>query len=139
MKNELHISQEDRQLSARIPANVKAIDEVCARVQVFLHAQGADSIEFAVLLGVREALTNAIMHGAKNNAELDVHLALEVEDAGVLVTVEDPGKGFARDGLAFPMPDATAQSGRGLAIIRVYFDIVNLNELGNKIEMKKLF
>ncbi len=73
---------------------------------------GWDGDTDAVLLAVHEAMVNAQRHGGGVT-----RATATVEDGTVVVEVVDRGQGFGVPD-APPMPDAVAERGRGLYLIR---------------------
>lgn len=118
-------------------AELANIDLASEETKKLLQLHSLDGCAFAVLLVMREALSNAVIHGSRVNADKTVDYALELRDATITLRVRDEGEGFPwRDrGSRTPEPDST--SGRGMLIMRQYFDEVAYNERGNAIVLKK--
>src|SRR5262249_45275412 len=88
---------------------------------------------FRMRLALEEALVNAVKHGNKGDATKRVRVRYQVTAAGVLVEVEDDGRGFdPRE-----VPDACAlenlerPAGCGLLLMRSYLTWVRFNPCGN--------
>ena len=82
-----------------------------------------------LLLAVTEATTNAIIHGNKNNSLKLVRIYVDVENSTLKIRIKDEGKGF--DPSLVPDPtnpeNLLKDSGRGLYLMRVYMDEMNIN------------
>ena len=97
------------------------------------HKIGVDP--FAIRILLREALANAIMHGSDGDDARTVEMKLSCSPEAVRLTVMDEGQGFSPEEL--PDFDLLQESGRGLALMRIYADDVIYNEKGNCVTMIK--
>lgn len=118
-------------LRVAMSAELGNIDAACNEACGFLDRLGLEHCQFVVVLGLREALANAVVHGAKFDAGQIIRAELEYGRDGVAVTVSDEGPGFdwANAGRAVPHP--LSMGGRGLPILYGYFDAVSFNARGN--------
>lgn len=123
---------------------LKNIDAVCQVVSKYLlyrlPALQRPDHRFAVNLVMREALTNAVLHGNKNDPAKDVRFILKIiEDTSIQLEIEDQGKGFDwRKYRACALPAAT-DHGRGISIMETYFTRYAYNEKGNKLFLQMDF
>lgn len=121
-----------------------------------------------VRVGLSEMLTNAIEHGNlgitgndKLHATEDgvyydlvnerlkdeaykgrrVTFTYKVDAQGIIMEIEDEGKGFDVEALPDPTdPEGLLKlHGRGILITRMYFDEVSYNDKGNKVTLTKRF
>jgi anti-sigma regulatory factor (Ser/Thr protein kinase) len=124
-------------LRRSIPAILSSIDRLCCELRQGLLAELPAGERFALELLLREALTNAICHGAAQACE--VWCEIERLDDGIAMRVCDPGKGFdwrkCMQAAAAPL----AESGRGIAILLRYASVVRFNESGNWVEVVRRF
>ena len=74
---------------------------------------------FAVRLLVSELFTNAVKYGSRREGTR-IRLSVAVTDPHVRVEIGDRGRGFAEGETT--MPDAEAESGRGLAFLDALAD-----------------
>jgi serine/threonine-protein kinase RsbW len=79
-----------------------------------------------IALAVSEACSNAVRHA---DGDETYELAAESDDSGCVITVNDAGPGLPELSGA-PMPATDALSGRGLALMRLLTDRVELQRRG---------
>ena len=72
-----------------------------------------------VEVALSEACTNVLHHAGKGEA---YEVAINISDQQLTMDVIDFGTGFGQVQQGTPMPDPTAESGRGLALIRALTD-----------------
>ena len=121
-----------QELRRDLPATLEAVEEFFGEVRVWMLAHQVPG-HFALELLIREALTNAVVHGCQCDPSKHVACILRARAGRVTIAVRDQGAGFdwrsARPGL--PAPGACC--GRGLAIFREYADRVRFNRRGNSL------
>jgi serine/threonine-protein kinase RsbW len=93
-----------------------------------------DDIYGNIMISVTECISNAIIHGNKNNKEKLVHLDLTVEDNILRFTIEDEGSGFDQTELKDPTAPENIEKtgGRGIFLIKHLSDDVKFEENGKK-------
>ncbi len=80
-------------VSLRLPANAASVREARVAVDRVARECGLSDLDFAnVRLAVSEAVTNAIIHGARFHGE--IRIEAQAVDAELLVTVADDGGGM---------------------------------------------
>jgi serine/threonine-protein kinase RsbW len=111
----------------KLPSRVEAIGEAAAAVTDAARRLGfAEESLFGIDLAVREAITNAVLHGNRRDETIPFEVGVAGTDAGLTVTVRDRGAGFD----ASHLPDPTAEenllkvSGRGILFMRTFMDEV---------------
>ncbi len=132
-KNNLEASCEpcENGFKCRFRSSEDGIDFVEERVQVWLSANRTGADAFSIRLIVREALTNAVFHGNRNDPAKEVFFTLEAEPHLLRIQVEDQGQGFNwRDKVLAPL-EPTAKRGRGLTILQTFSRSARYNEKGN--------
>ena len=119
------MTEETTELS--FPSRVEAIAEAAeAAVDVARRAGFAPEALYGVDMAVREAVTNAVLHGNRQDENVPVEIGMAGTDDGLTVTVRDRGEGFDTSHL----PDPTAEenilkaSGRGILFMRTFLDEV---------------
>lgn len=97
-----------------------------------------DAFETEVVL--REGLTNAVVHGNREDAEKEVTFEAKVTGLQLTLIFADEGAGFDwRKKLAVDEVDAFATCGRGILLMRSYGYDLTGNERGNRIELRRTF
>jgi len=86
-----------------------------------------------IMISVTECISNAIVHGNKNDPEKMVHLELQTTTGLLLCVVEDEGSGFDFSSLPDPTEPENIKKtgGRGIFLMRHLSDEVKF-ELGGK-------
>jgi serine/threonine-protein kinase RsbW len=93
-------------------------------------------------IAVRESLVNAVAHGNRYSARKKVHFRVWTGPRGLVVEIEDQGRGFNPDGVPDPLDgdNMLRHSGRGLLMIRAYMDELEYTKLepeGTRVRMAK--
>ena len=128
-----------------LPSHIEAVADAAAAASEFARSCGlADDAAFGIDMAVREAITNAIVHGNKEDDSKKVELTLNCSQNAVEIEVKDQGEGF--DPGSVPDPTAPENilktSGRGNFLIRNLMDEVDWSssaEGGTKVRMVKKF
>lgn len=120
-----------------IPADLKAIDLICKAVKKLFQKLKLDDEAYAVILLIREALNNAIIHGSNEDIVMTVSCILKIKGDQILITVKDQGPGFDwRKKLGQCVRD-NSLSGRGICIYKLYADRIVFNEKGNMVSLMR--
>lgn len=120
--------------STAIGPVVEGIMEMARRMEC------AAGKEFEIETALREALANAIVHGAKNDSSKKIQCCVGCdEQRGMLIIVRDPGSGFDPFAVPDPCTDANVFSshGRGIYLINQLMDEVKFERNGTEIHMRK--
>ncbi len=130
------------ELEAWMPSEIKAISPVVDQLmQVMALWRCAEGNEFAVDLALREALSNAIIHGNRMDPDklVEVHCWCE-RGKGVWLIVKDQGKGFDLAAVPDPLVPGRllAEHGRGIHLIKVMMDEVSFERGGTEVHMGKV-
>lgn len=131
--------QGDRVL-IRFSSAMGHIDTACAAVLLYLRSKGPRFFPhlFAVNLGMREAMANAVRHGNKYDASKLVCMELDIsQDPWLRMTISDQGAGFEWMQVQDKIAPDEADHGRGMSIMRTYFDRFSYNEKGNILYLEK--
>ena len=132
-------------LVVRLDVTFKAdVDAISPIVETVLETAGrmgcGKGHEAEIDLALREALANAIKHGAGGDASKEVRCCVACDESrGMMIVVSDPGKGF--DPATVPSPLVGEQlfsdHGRGLYLINQLMDQVWFSGGGTQIHMVK--
>ncbi len=118
-------------------ATFEGIDLVCVDVKQFMSENGFEDLYFDVNLGLREVLNNAVLHGSKMDSRKSVFFSIDANAIRILIRVTDSGPGFDWQEIEKRIALPTDTSGRGLYILKQYFDSTRFNESGNEVELVK--
>jgi anti-sigma regulatory factor (Ser/Thr protein kinase) len=122
-----------------LPATLQALEEFFLefrrRSQELLDRPNC----FAAELLVREALTNAVVHGCHSDPVKQVRCALRLKRGYLLIAVEDDGEGFDWRAAWGHLADLSDCSGRGIEILRSYATRVRYSDRGNAVMIVKRF
>src|SRR3954469_22804061 len=78
-----------------LPSRIEVVAEAAEAAAKFVAQLGlGEEIAFGVNMAVREAVTNAVLHGNKQELEKTVELRLESAANALEITVRDHGTGF---------------------------------------------
>lgn len=125
----------------KIAADVRAISPVVERIMKLVTAlEYAQGKEFEIEMALREALANAVVHGAKADASKQVECCVKGDnDSGIHIVVRDPGEGFDPAQVASPTDEQNLFSdhGRGIFLINRLMDEVRYERNGAEIHMRK--
>jgi serine/threonine-protein kinase RsbW len=129
------------EIEAWMPSKIKAISPLVDQLmRVIERSLCVAGNEYAVELALREALSNAVIHGNEMDGHKLVRVRCRCEQRkGVWLTVKDEGKGFD---LA-AVPDAVAverleeEHGRGIQLMKSAMDQVCFERGGTVVRMWK--
>lgn len=111
----------------RFASRVEAVEEAAGAVSEFLSRLGVgEDIAFGVDMAVREAVTNAVLHGNKLDETKFVDVSLKSLPGAVEITVHDQGTGFNPNSIPDPTEaeNILKTSGRGIFFMRSWMDEV---------------
>lgn len=125
----------------KIKADVQAISPVVDRImRLVSDLEYAKGKEFEIEIALREALANAVVHGAKADASKKVECCVRGEkNSGIHIIVRDPGTGFDPSRVSSPTDEQNLFSdhGRGIYLINKLMDEVRYERNGTEIHMRK--
>jgi serine/threonine-protein kinase RsbW len=81
---------------------------------------------FGIDMAVREAVTNAVLHGNRQEADKSIEVTFADSPAELTITVRDEGEGFDPEAVADPTVEQNLlkTSGRGILFMRNFMDEV---------------
>jgi len=128
-----------------LPSHIEAVADGAAAVTDFIQSCGVGEEQaFGIDMAVSEAITNAIVHGNKEDEAKTVELTLNCLGRELEIEVKDQGEGF--DPTSIPDPTDPANilktSGRGIFLMRTFMDEVQWSmrpEGGTTVRMTKKF
>jgi anti-anti-sigma factor len=117
-----------------IRASLEDAEAVGLGLREFLRAgKVSDKDLFALELLAREALSNAVRHGCREDASLGVRFRCRLGPRTAVIRVADDGPGFDWKADLERPPDDEATHGRGLALFTLYSSRMLYNAGGNQI------
>ena len=128
-----------------LPSHIEAVADAAAAATDFVQSCGlAEELAFGIDMAVREAVTNAIVHGNQEDEAKQVEVTFNCLEHALEIEVKDQGEGF--DPAAVPDPTDPANilktSGRGIFLMRTFMDEVDWlarPEGGTKVRLVKKF
>jgi serine/threonine-protein kinase RsbW len=129
------------EIDAWIHSEISAISPLVERLMRLI--EGSHCItgeESAVELALREALSNAVVHGNRLDAHKLVHVRCRCKvGRGISIIVSDQGQGF--DPRAIPDPltveNLEVDHGRGIHLMKLAMDEVSFEQRGTEVHMCK--
>ncbi len=110
-----------------LPSRIEAVaDAAGAAAEIVRRAELGDEAMFGIDMAVREAVTNAVLHGNLQDETKTVEVTFSVSAEAFEISVRDMGEGFDPQ----DVPDPTAEqnllktSGRGIFFMRTFMDTV---------------
>jgi serine/threonine-protein kinase RsbW len=110
-----------------LPSRIETVAKAANAVADFVSRSGiSEEAAFGIDMAVREAVTNAVVHGNEQDEGKAVELTLKSSPEAVEITVHDQGQGFSPE----EVPDPTKEenilktSGRGIFFMRTFMDEV---------------
>jgi serine/threonine-protein kinase RsbW len=111
-----------------LPSSIETVAAAAAAVAEFVSRSGvSEDAAFGIDMAIREAVTNAVVHGNNQDEDKLVAIVLKSLPDAVEITVHDQGAGFNPN----EVPDPTAAenilktSGRGIFFMRSFMDEVD--------------
>ena len=127
------------EIRTTLPATLKAIEQFTRRCRFCWYCLPARTDAFAAELLLREALTNAVIHGSSPDRPRQVRCVIRIRPGRLSITVGDEGVGFdwrsAWKHEALP----GSSSGRGMEIIRKYATRVRFSRNGSSTTIVRRF
>ena len=124
-----------------LPSEVARVSSFVDQLMpVITRFRGTDGSELDIEIALREALSNAVIHGNRENPYKRVHVTVRCSaDGEVSITVRDEGAGFDSDSIADPTAPENLFStdGRGIYLMRALMDEVSFEEGGTVVYMCK--
>ena len=129
----------------KLPSRIEAVAEAAAAVAGLMSRSGIDeNAAFGIDMAVREAVTNAVLHGNKQDETKLVEVTLTSFSTALEIKVHDQGPGFNPEAVPDPTKDENIlkTSGRGIFFMRNFMDEVDWvirPEGGTTVRMVKRF
>jgi serine/threonine-protein kinase RsbW len=111
----------------RLPSRLEAVAEAAATVAGLVGRSGIEENDaFGIDMAVREAVTNAVLHGNKLDETKFVDVIVKISPNALEIQVHDQGPGFDPEAVPDPTKDENLMktSGRGIFFMRNFMDEV---------------
>ena len=111
----------------RFASRIEAVEEAARAVAEFLSQNGVnEDVAFGIDMAVREAVTNAVLHGNKLDDTKFADVSMKLLPGAFEITVHDQGTGFNPNNIPDPTEaeNILKTSGRGIFFMRNLMDQV---------------
>lgn len=121
------------------PSDIELLEDIVDNAALFISEQNLNIDLFAFRLALFEGFSNAIRHGNKSDADLQVEAEIELRGTQeVRIKIKDQGGGFDwRQELCREPRDFTSPGGRGFMLMKAYGYNPVFNKKGNILTMRK--
>ncbi len=126
------------ELRGEVPATLVAVEEFLARFRVW-RANLHENLAFPGELLLREALTNAAVHGSRGEPAMCIRCIVRLKPGRLLIAVCDDGVGFRWREVWGHTAAAWVPRGRGIEIFRHYASGVRFSARGNGVTLIRRF
>lgn len=110
-----------------LPSHIEAVADAAAAATDFVKSCGLDEqAAFTIDMAVREAVTNAMVHGNQEDETKSVEVIFNCLGNALEIEIRDQGEGFDPTGVPDPTKPANIlkTSGRGIFLMRSFMDEV---------------
>ncbi|MFN2531674.1 MAG: ATP-binding protein [Pyrinomonadaceae bacterium] len=111
-----------------LPSRIEAVATAAAAVAEFVNRAGvSEEAAFGIDMAIREAVTNAVIHGNRQDENKSVEVTMKSSPDAVEISVHDQGPGFNPIDVPDPTRDENIlkTSGRGIFFMRTFMDEVD--------------
>ncbi len=133
-----NVESNQNEISIEMSAELDNLDVADDAFTEFVQNKKVDVDLFSLRIIFRESTLNAVAHGSLKDPTKIVKIISQINEKHISLEVIDYGEGFdwaSRIDKIDPM----AESGRGLALMKIYSDKMSYNEIGNHIFLEKNF
>jgi serine/threonine-protein kinase RsbW len=119
-------------VSLTLDSSLSSVDQVEKTAEEFAQRAGFDDDTVPnIVMAVREAAVNAVMHGNSYDPGKRVNASFETTPDALVIRIADQGAGLDPDKLPDPLaPENILRgSGRGIFLIRAFMDEVHFRKL----------
>jgi serine/threonine-protein kinase RsbW len=128
-----------------LPSRIEAVNMAASAAAEFVRRLGLDAdAAFGIDMAVREAVTNAVLHGNHQDEAKAVEVGFKSLPGTIEITVRDRGEGFDPGSVPDPTEaqNIMKTSGRGILFMRTFMDGIQWSrhpEGGTVVRMIKQF
>jgi serine/threonine-protein kinase RsbW len=109
------------------PSRIETVAKAANAVADFVSRSGiSEDAAYGIDMAIREAVTNAVVHGNQQDERKAVELTLKSLPEAVEITIHDHGQGFKPEEVPDPTEEQNIMktSGRGIFFMRTFMDEV---------------
>ena len=131
-------NQEYQVIQFSIPSDFSHMTEVVDKTEEICRKFHFPNEEMQnLVVSVSEALSNAIVHGNKQDPEKNVSIKFSISDAKMSIAIKDEGDGFNLKKIPNPLKteNITKESGRGIFLLKELMDDVLFDFTSNGTEV----
>jgi serine/threonine-protein kinase RsbW len=138
-----HASLTEETTELILPSSIEAINDAASAAAEFVKRSGlGEDAVYGVDMAVREAVTNAVLHGNRQDETKAVDINFKCLPEAIEITVRDRGEGFDTSNVPDPTDpeNILKTSGRGMLFMRTFMDEVEWSrhpEGGTVVRMTK--
>ncbi|SCY70637.1 ATP-binding protein [Desulfoluna spongiiphila] len=114
------VTKKNDGLEINMQASLALVDRAVDEVTVFCRERGISRSLFAIVITMREGLTNAVRHGASLSPDSPVRFSIFLTDDTIHMEFEDKGPGFDWQTMIDTQAASDSEGGRGIEIMRKY-------------------
>jgi serine/threonine-protein kinase RsbW len=119
-------------VSLTLASSLDSVDQVERTTEDFAARAGFDEDTVSnIAMAVREAVTNAVLHGNAYDLSKRITASFEATADALIIRIADQGPGLDPDAIPDPLaPENILRgSGRGIFLIRAFMDEVHFRQL----------
>jgi serine/threonine-protein kinase RsbW len=108
-----------------LPSRIEAVNLAASAAAEFVKRSGlGEDAAFGIDMAVREAVTNAVLHGNHQDEAKTVEVGFKSLPGAIEITVRDRGEGFDPGSVPDPTDPRNIMktSGRGILFMRTFMD-----------------
>jgi serine/threonine-protein kinase RsbW len=120
------VTEETTELA--LPSRIEAIEDAAIAAAEFVSRSGIEpESAFGIDMAVREAVTNAVLHGNRQDESKLVVIQFKSSASAIEISVRDEGSGFNPESVPDPTDprNLLKTSGRGILFMRTFMDEVS--------------
>lgn len=125
--------------SLKLKSEFAEAEKIPGFVEKISSKSGLDEdLTHRVMLALSEAVTNAIVHGNKENKDKEVFVKIKISASTVIIDIQDEGEGFDPHDIPDPIDEENllATGGRGLFLMEEFADHVEYGDKGRLVILR---
>lgn len=122
-------------LQIDMQASLTLVDRAVEEVRAFCRDRGLDHALFAIVITMREGLTNAVRHGSALCPDAPVRFSLTLENDTLHMDFEDRGPGFDWQTMIRTQVASDSEGGRGIEIMKKYCQDIAYSKRGSHLHL----